>query len=93
MNTIMSDGIPVVEDCLSPDGSNYIWSREEGIHSEDDESDESNEPFSTIIKTTPKTSIDTVSSQLSTSLYSESELPEEFPKIIKEFDSKPFLIF
>ena len=78
MNTIISDGIPVVEDCLSPDGSNYIWSREEGIHSEDEGSDDTDEPFSTIIKTSPKQSIDTLSSELTTSTYLETELPEEF---------------
>jgi len=81
MATINSDGIPVVEDSLIPDGNNYIWSREEGIHSEDD--DETEEPFSTIIKNPATSSNSSLSSELTESAYSESELPEDFPTIVK----------
>ena len=78
ITTVYSDGIPVVEDDLSPDGNSYVWSREEGIHS-DDETEEV-EPFSTIIKrpSSPSDSTESI-----TSAYPEPELPEEFPAIVK----------
>ena len=81
-----SDGIPVVEDSLGPDGHNYIWARDEDItiHSDnEDRSDvgfEDSEPFSTIIRKLPTF---TDSSDLSTSCNPEGELPPEFPKIVK----------
>ena len=89
MGTINSDGIPVVEDTLIPDGHNYIWSREEGVHSEDDE--ETEELFSTIIKKPATSSTTSILSDLTTSTYPESELPEEFPAIVKghTYEHKP----
>ena len=77
ITTVNSDGIPVVEDDLSPDGNSYVWSREEGIHS-DDETEEV-EPFSTIIK---KPSSPSDSTESITSAYPEPWLPVRYSHTI-----------